>query len=224
MGKLNRFASCLACLIMLLGSGFTVVAGRIDPAGFRIYDYSGGALSNATFLAPPANLHIVFSNQTAQGVDVSQGAPDSYLGQRSLTNLTDNDPGTFITLSNSPVLLMDLGQTSVIDRVCIIGTTNRLEVWPNWSSSGTNPPLGLVVVFVGDTATNTNQVAAFTVPYDAGNPVDTEVDLRFSPAAGRLRQARTANPGRLGCQLLAGIWIGLTATTGNQPRMEPRGG
>jgi hypothetical protein len=43
----------------------------------------------------------------------------------------------------------------------------------------------LVTISVGGVWPPTNRVGSFTVPYDAGNPVDTEVDIRFNPTAGR---------------------------------------
>jgi hypothetical protein len=168
-----------------------LVAGRIDPATFTIYNFSGGMAGNmpGDIVEPPTGLHVVATSQTTNSGVVS-GSGMAVAGSLSpapiaLTNLTDNNLQTFVTLSNPAVLLIDLGQTAVVDRVYLIGTTNRFGLWPNWQQNQTNPPLGLVVAYVGNTTTNTNRVAEFTVPYDAGNPVDTEVDLRFSPAAGR---------------------------------------
>jgi hypothetical protein len=95
--------------------------------------------------------------------------------------LTDNNVATCIT--NMQVAI-DFGATNTIDRVYMTGTNRSLQYWPN-SQSATNPPLGLITVSVGNTYPPTNQVGTFIVPYDAGNPVDTEVDVRFSPAACR---------------------------------------
>jgi hypothetical protein len=174
-------------LATFFGSRHELSAAKIDPATFAIYNYSGGAASNLTGakVSPPFNLHVVSPNETNAGAASNQVAPAAVTASFMVTNLTDNNLQTFITLSNPAVLVIDLGQTSVIDRVYLIGTTNRFGLWPNSTSSATNPPLGLIVAYVGNTAANTNQVAEFTVPYDAGNPVDTEVDMRFSPATGR---------------------------------------
>jgi hypothetical protein len=78
-----------------------------------------------------------------------------------------------------------MGQTTAVDRVFLTGATTNLALWPNWSQHTTNPPLGLILVFVGNSSATMKQVAELTVPYDAGNPVNTEVDLRFSPQTGR---------------------------------------
>jgi len=112
-----------------------------------------------------------------------------------LTKLTDNNPATFVTLTNasgfpnSIGLIIDLGQTNIIDRVFLIGgNATNLNIWSN-SVPETNPPLGLIAVSVGNNpASMTNQVGTWTVPPNAGNPVNTEVDLRFSPTAGRYVQ------------------------------------
>jgi hypothetical protein len=107
-----------------------------------------------------------------------------------LTNLTDNNLATFVTLSNSLALWIDMGQTNVVDRIFLIGSTNKLNFWPDSNQNATNPPLGLIVVSVGNSGPGMTPVGAWTVPYDAGNPVDTEMDLRFSPTAGRYVQAQ----------------------------------
>jgi hypothetical protein len=45
--------------------------------------------------------------------------------------------------------------------------------------------LGLILAYVGTTPQTMTNVAAFMVPPDSGNPIDTGVDLRFSPVLGR---------------------------------------
>jgi hypothetical protein len=96
--------------------------------------------------------------------------------------LTDN---SLLTCLTNLCIGIDFGCTNTIDRVYLTGTNRQLQYWPHWHQTGTNPPLGLVTVSVGNTWPPTNQVGSFTVPYDAGNPVDTEVDIRFNPAVGR---------------------------------------
>ena len=95
--------------------------------------------------------------------------------------LTDNNLATCVT---NMQVAVDFGVTNTIDRVYLTGTNRSLQYWPN-AQSATNPPLGLITVSVGNTYPPTTQVGTFTVPYDAGNPVDTEVDIRFSPVACR---------------------------------------
>lgn len=98
--------------------------------------------------------------------------------------LTDNNPSTALVLSNSPALFISLGQTCVVHRVYLVGTGRQTNLWPNNYYNRTNPPLGLVTVSVGFDPASMKQVGEFTIPYDAGNPIDTEMDIRFSPVAG----------------------------------------
>jgi len=46
-------------------------------------------------------------------------------------------------------------------------------------------PQGMITVYAGSTANPTTQVAQSLLPPDAGNPVDTEADLRFQPVAAK---------------------------------------
>ena len=96
--------------------------------------------------------------------------------------LTDNNLSTSLT---NQQIGIDFGITNTLDRIYLSGTNRQLQLWPNWYTTGTNAPLGLVKAWVGNTWPPTNLAGWFTVPYDAGNPVDTEVDIRFSPLAGR---------------------------------------
>jgi hypothetical protein len=96
--------------------------------------------------------------------------------------LTDNDLSTCLT--NLQVGI-DFGCTNTIDRVYVTGTKRQLQYWPDWYQTGTHPPLGKTTILVGNSWPPKNQAGSMLVPYDAGNPVDTEVDVRFSPTACR---------------------------------------
>jgi hypothetical protein len=135
LGKQSRSRLFHVALLLLCCSTETLLAGKLNPSGWKLLD--------------PA--------------------------------LIDNNLATCATNMQIPV---DLGNTNTIDRVYLTGTNRLLQYWPN-AQSATNPPLGVVTVCVGNTFPPTNQVGSFTVPYDAGNPVDTEVDIRFSPVMGR---------------------------------------
>lgn len=181
-GNRKTLLSVVSLALLTLCAGLRdSVAGKLNPSNWLVYNYSGPLATNGLF--PPTGLSIISIgvNNTVQtnGQTAPMPAPNQ------LTNLTDNNPATFATLSNPSVLVVDLGQTCVLDRVYLIGSMKPTNMWPNYAANQTNPPLGLIVVYVGNTSTTTNQVAAYTVPYDAGNPVETEADLRFSPAAGR---------------------------------------
>ena len=106
-------------------------------------------------------------------------------GKNITREVTDNSLDTFITLRKPLGLVIDLGQTCVLHRVFLCGHQLKPQIWPKAYDNRNNPPLGLVIAFVGDSRDTTHQVAEFTVPYDAGDPIETEVDLRFLPAAGR---------------------------------------
>jgi len=106
-------------------------------------------------------------------------------GKNVSKELTDNNPETMIALHDASSLGIDLGQTCVLHRLFLTGRQIRLRVWPNEEERRKKAPLGLVVLYVGDVADTKNQVAEFLVPYDAGNPIDEEIDVRFMPTAGR---------------------------------------
>jgi hypothetical protein len=154
-------------------------AAKLDPGAWKIYPLY--------VPSPPSGLWV--TNQIVLPSGTNPVAPGLI---NVLTNLTDNNPATLVTLTNTGInsigLFIDMGQTNVVDRLFLIGGNHtNLNQWPN-SGSVTNPPLGLIVVSIGNSHSMMKQVGTWTVPYDAGNPVDTEVDLRFSPAAGRYVQ------------------------------------
>jgi hypothetical protein len=153
-------------------------AAKLDPGTWKIYSLK--------LPAPPSGLWV--TNQIALPSGTNPVAPSS---PNLLTNLTDNNPATLVTLTNTGIntigLFINMGQTNVVDRVFLIGCNHtNLNLWPNNLQNQSNPPLGLIVVSIGNNpGLMMKQVGTWTVPYDAGNPVDTEVDLRFSPTAGR---------------------------------------
>ena len=155
------------------------LAAKLDPSGWQIFNFSGTLVQGLNAPAVPSGVRILGASQ-AQQTTSSVAQPSNLL-----TNLTDNNLSTFTTLSNPPVLLIDLAQPCAVDRVLLNGSTNGLYMWPDYADNQTNAPLGLIVVYVGNTPTTTNAVAYYTVPPDAGNPVETEAELRFSPAIGR---------------------------------------
>jgi len=106
-------------------------------------------------------------------------------GKNFTREVTDGDLNTMVTLQDPAGLVIDLGQSCVLQRVFLCGGRHKMMLWPNAYDHRDNPPLGLIVAFVGDSADTTRQVAEFTVPYDAGDPIDTQVDMRFQPASGR---------------------------------------
>jgi hypothetical protein len=98
--------------------------------------------------------------------------------------LTDNNLSTFVTNTEIDI---DFGVTNTIDRVYLTGTNRSLQYWPN-DQITSSPPLGRINVLVGNSWPPTNLVSSWDVPYDAGNPIDTEVDARFSPLPCRYVQ------------------------------------
>jgi hypothetical protein len=171
MGDLSCLRLQCAALLMMLTHAMAAYAARLDPGTMKFYP----------LVLPPPLSTMWVTNQAASssGNTVTPSPPVL------LTNLSDNNPATLVTLSNSTGLFIDMGQTNVVDRVFLIGSNRHLNLWPNNYQTGTNPPLGLIVVSVGNSGPTMKQAATWTVPYDAGNPVDTEVDVRFSPVAGR---------------------------------------
>lgn len=113
------------------------------------------------------------------------------LSGKPAAGLTDNNLLTHVCLERDefagtpPGLLIDLGESCVLQRVFLAGRQCKPQFWSRGYENREKPPLGLIVAYVGDSSHTKNQVAEFTIPYDAGNPVETEVDLRFHPAAGR---------------------------------------
>ncbi len=176
MGNWSRLWLLSASLLIFwVGSG-AMQAAKLDPGAWKIYP----------LILPPPPSGVWVTNQLSLPSGTNPVAPGS---PNLLTNLTDNNPSTLVTLSNSIGLFIDLGQTNVVDRIFIIGGNHtNLNLWSNNLQNQSNPPLGLIVVSIGNHGPMMKQVGTWTVPYDAGNPVDTEVDLRFSPAAGRYVQ------------------------------------
>jgi len=178
-------------LLILCACPQDIFAGKIDASNWVVYNYSGSLATNLTSVIPlpPSGLHILTTAITNVPAGTNgQSAP--LIAANQLTNLLDKNLSTYVTLTSPSVLLVDLGQTNVLDRVYLIGSTKPANMWANYAANSASqttstPPLGLIVVYVGNTPTTTNQVAAWTVPYDAGNPVETEADIRFSPAAGQ---------------------------------------
>jgi hypothetical protein len=175
MSNWNRLRILCATLLILWAGGGAMQAAKLDPVAWKIYPLH--------VPLPPTGLWVMTNQIAPSGTNpVTPGSPNV------LTDLTDNNPATYVTLTNPLGLFIDLGQTNVVDRLFLIGGSHtNLNQWPN-SGSATNPPLGLIVVSIGNSHSTMKQVGTWTVPYDAGNPVDTEVDLRFSPAAGRYVQ------------------------------------
>jgi len=174
------YAFVVACF-----AAVRVSAVQLSPANWVIYNYSGASVStltNGTPL-PPTGFHMMSSGNTShisQTIGQTTNSPVT-----NLTMLSDNNLSTFVTLSSPQVLLIDLGQTCVIDRVYLIGSTNQLNLWNNYQQNYAVPPLGVIAAYVGNTPTTTNLAAQWAVPYDAGSPIETEADLKFSPASGR---------------------------------------
>ncbi len=185
-GLRKVWLSCVGIgLLTLFVAPRNILAGQLDPSNWIIYNFSGSLITNLTGgpPLPPTGLHIVTSGTNNGGPPSGQTGPAPSANQ--LTNLADGNLGSFATLAYPAVLLTDLGATNVVDRVYVVGSMKPSNMWVNASASGNIPPLGLIVVYVGNTPATANQVATYTVPYDAGNPVETEADIRFSPAVGR---------------------------------------
>ncbi len=178
-------------------------AAKLDPGAWKIYP-----------LSVPKALPQLWARTNAPSSGTNPVAPRLIT---VLTNLTDNNPATLVTLTNTGInsigLLIDMGQTNVVDRLFLIGGSyTNLNNWAN-SGSATNPPLGLIVVSVGNKpGLMMNQVGTWTVPYDAGNPVETEVDLRFSPTAGRYVQIQLETNVTWGFNYWPGFALSLIGT------------
>jgi hypothetical protein len=171
MGDWSRLRLRCAALLIMLTQVMAAYAARLDLGTMKFYPL---------VLPPPLSTMWVTNQASSSSGNTVTPSPPVLL-----TNLSDNNPATLVTLSNSTGLFIDMGQTNVVDRVFLTGGNRHLNLWPNYPQNGTNPPLGLIVVSVGNSGPTMKQAATWTVPYDAGNPVDTEVDLRFSPVAGR---------------------------------------
>jgi hypothetical protein len=132
-------------------------AAQLDPGNWQFYNGQQAALLES-YLLPPSGLNVMLSTSQVQ----SSGSPapngSSPPSNNGLLGLTDNNLSTFVTLTNSPVLLIDLQATDVVDRVVVEGSANLLNVfsnqWPNYSGYNTTPPLGLINVYVGNTPTS----------------------------------------------------------------------
>jgi hypothetical protein len=156
-------------------------AAKLNPTSF-VVDQAGITVP----LAPPSGVRVgsFVSGQITFSGNVAPNPPPIW------GNLFDNNPGTFVTITNFasmtnvPGLLIDLGQTNAIDRVAINGSNPGLHLYLN-CGLGTQFPLGLIVAYAGNSPQSMTNVGEFVIPYDAGNPVDTSMDIRFSPVPAR---------------------------------------
>jgi hypothetical protein len=107
----------------------------------------------------------------------------------SVAVISDNNLQSVITLhtgrDQDPEMLIDLGETRYIHHIHLIGSKTKFSYWPNNFTTRKQPPLGVIVASVGDTPDAMTKVADFLVPFDGGNPIDIEAELRFRPVAGR---------------------------------------
>lgn len=106
----------------------------------------------------------------------------------AIKTLHDNNTSTGATLSpasKNPGINIDMGETKLVDRVYFTGTDNVFH--GEWSTTYSTPPLGRIVVWVGNSTTTQTMTRAgeFMVPYDQTSPISLEGDIRFSPIAGR---------------------------------------
>jgi len=151
--------------------------------------------------------HPAFATEyNPQGLNPSTWTITDEHNSNVLSNLTDNNPSTYSTVSSNPAtgaagFVINLGAPTVVDRVYVTGPTtaegqSTTDGNPaNWLSNVTTPPAGMITVYVGNTPNPTTQVAQAMLPADAGNPVDTEADLRFQPVVAQyIRvEVQTAN-------------------------------
>jgi hypothetical protein len=123
-------------------------------------------------------------------LDSSKWTVTDVVTGKNVTEATDNDPETVVTLQGAesaaspPGLVIDLGQSCVLHRVYLTGRRHKAELWKSYENRE-KPPLGLVVAYVGDTPHTKTRAGEFVVPYDGGSPVDVEMNLRFHPLTGR---------------------------------------
>jgi len=192
----GTFSPFFLALLLFCGVKSQVLAAKLNTTDWQIWNYSGVYASQLGAAQPPVpnGVTVVAVQGTPQQLgnllgNESAGSQPPTLPDMSITNLVDNNLSTFVTLSNPPVILIDMQQPCAVDRVLLEGSANLLNLcsnqWFNYLANQTTPPLGLINVYVGNTPTNSNLAGSWTVPYDAGNPVETEADIRFSPAYGR---------------------------------------
>ncbi len=168
--------SCWLGLAIFGAAPGLCLASQLDPTEWMVQPIS-------QVLSPPSGFQ---AGQAAGQTNQAQAE-----SQSPWHVLFDNNPATFVTLTNlaaftrTPSLVMDLGQTNAIERVVVCGTNNDLMLWLNCSTNSPTLPLGLIAVYVGNTPQTMVKVASCTIPYDAGNPINDPFDIRFSPAVGR---------------------------------------
>ncbi len=165
----------LGCWIVSLS------AAQLNPSEWSVYHFNNLPLTSLTAddLRPPPPPRLYLKGQPAPP------ANPVIPNKQVLMALLDGNPATSAVVSNYPAICLDLGRRCVLDRVWLMGTAHELQRWPDSVPQGNTPPLGLINVYVGDSITAMNFAAEYTIPYDAGDPVDTEADLRFSPVSGR---------------------------------------
>jgi hypothetical protein len=169
----SKFGFLCCGLALLLATSGDCWGAKLDSANWTITQRQAKRTLNGMF--PPENAHI-------QGLISVAKSPINLV-----TNLTDNNLSTFVTLTNGDGLVIDLTTTNSVSRVFLTGTNHLISV-TNGVSTKT------IFVYAGNTTNQlTNQIASWQVPPDAGNPVDTEMDVRFSPVLTRYLKLELTN-------------------------------
>ena len=110
-------------------------------------------------------------------------------GKQKFEGLSDNSLETAVVISSlnssSAGLLIDLGVRKTIHRIHLIGSNARLNYWSDSQNVKDHPPRGMINVIVGESLDKMDSVASYLVPYDAGEPIDIEAEIRFWPVSGR---------------------------------------
>lgn len=181
---LRHTAGAVVCLLLLalLAGICPSQAGTLK--GWAAYNFPNNTIAGLSdetippILHAPTGLRVLSNGSTLNAFSTPQV---DLGGSATFTAIT---PGTLITLTNAPSLVIDLGKTAAVHRIFLSGTNHNLKLW-NPAANQNVAPLGLFVVSVGSSMATLKQVATYTIPPDAGNPVDVEAEIRFSPAVGR---------------------------------------
>lgn len=185
----QSFAQCLVVAVLVAAAMRTEAE---NLSGWSVYNFPTKGVSSlsdydlAAPLGPPNTLRMWATSQPVQATPqlVKAALLTANTGLTTRISLTNFVQGSLTTLASSPNIVIDLGQLTSVHRLFLSGTNHDLKLWGDYNMR-TNPPLGLIVVSIGNSITNVKKAAEYTIPYDAGNPVDTEADFRFSPIVGR---------------------------------------
>ncbi len=102
------------------------LGAKLHPTGWQIRNYSGPfAAELGVNLLPPVPVWILGPQGQPVSHPVTNAPPN--LPNNLLSTLTDNNLSTLSLLTNPPIIVIDMVQTSAVDRVVLSGKCQSIK-------------------------------------------------------------------------------------------------